>query len=302
MTLRSTVSVAGRELEISNPDKVLFGDVPVTKADMIRYYQRIAEAMLPHVTARPLVLQRFPDGVTGKGFYQKNASSHFPDWIERREIATSDGRTTNYPVIHDAAGLVYLAGQGTVVFHTLLASAEQPLRPIEVIFDLDPASPDDIDVVQDAAGELRRVLDALGLAPRVKASGSKGLHVVVEVTDPDADFELTRSFSRLVAQKVAGLGPFTLEQRKNRRHGRLFLDVLRNAPAAHAVAPYSLRALPTAPIAAPLEWDEALGARFAPQRVTITNVFRRLGQKSDPWADAPGPSCTIAEALSELDD
>lgn len=111
-TPHRTITVAGRELDITNPDKVLFADPTVTKADMVDYYQRIAEAMLPHVEGRPLILQRFPDGISEGGFYQKNASPHFPEWIERRELATADGRTTTYPVIHDAAGLAYLAGQG----------------------------------------------------------------------------------------------------------------------------------------------------------------------------------------------
>lgn len=295
-----TLSVDGRDLEITNPDKVLFTDPVITKAEMLDYYRRIAEVMIPHVADRPLVLQRFPDGIAETGFYQKNASAHFPEWIERREIPTVDGRSTNYPVIHDAAGLVYLAGQGTVVFHTLLCRADSPQVPVEVIFDLDPASADDIDAVRGAAGELHEVLEALGLAPRVKSSGSKGLHVVVTVSDPEADFELTRRFSRKVAEIVAARGPFTLEHRKDRRGGRLFLDVLRNAPAAHAVAPYSLRALPGGPVAAPLAWDEALGSGFAPQRVTIANVFRRLGQKADPWADPPSPLRSITSALADL--
>lgn len=293
--------VAGRELTVSNPDKLLFDTPPLTKAAMLEYYSRIADAMVPHIRDRPLVLQRFPDGITGKGFYQKNASGHFPEWIERRQVATSDGRTTTYPVVHDAAGLVYLAGQGTVVFHTLLVLAEAPAVPVEVMFDLDPASPDDVELVQHAAGELRAVLEDLELAPRVKASGSKGLHVVVDVADDHPDFELTKRFSRRVAEEIVGRGPFTLEHRLDRRLGRLFLDLGRNAPAAHAVAPYSLRALPGAPVAAPLEWDEALGAGFEPRRVTITNVFRRLGQKQDPWKDPPRPAATVREALARLD-
>lgn len=188
-----------------------------------------------------------------------------------------------------------------MVFHTLLSSAEEPLVPLEVIFDLDPASPEDIDVVQQAAAELRGVLGDLGLAPRVKSSGSEGLHIVVDVADARADFGLTKQFSRLVAQRVAHSGPFTLEHRIARRKGRLFLDVLRNAPAAHAVAPYSLRSIRGAPVAAPLDWDEALGTGFRPQRLTIENIFRRLGQKTDPWADPTRPSRTIADALAELE-
>ncbi|MEZ5238803.1 MAG: non-homologous end-joining DNA ligase [Microthrixaceae bacterium] len=294
------IEVSGAELRITNPDKVLFPSCGITKAEMVGYYARIAGVMLRYVGGRPLVLERFPDGIGEGGFYQKNASGHFPDRIERVRVASSDGGSTLYPVVHDELGLAYLAGQGTVVFHTLLSRADEPRTPVEVIFDLDPATEQDTDLVRAAAGEIRDVLEELDLAPRVKTSGSKGLHVVIDVTDEDADFELTGEFSRRVANEVVGRGPFTLEHRRARRHGRLFLDVLRNSPSAHAVAPYSLRALPDAPVAAPLDWGEALSADLDPRRVTMHNLFRRLGQKEDPWADTPAPRSTIAQALESL--
>lgn len=296
-------TVAGRDLSLSHLDKIYFpGDDPITKGDVVDYYERIADRMLPHIAGRPLVIQRFPDGIEEFGFYQKNTPDHVPDWIERIEIDTADGGVTRYPVIDDAAGLTYFANQGAIVFHTLLATAAAPSRPLEVIFDLDPSS-DDLDPVRAAAAELRSVLDGLGLAPRVKSSGSRGLHIVVDVVDEGAvDFDLTSGFARSVAELVSERGEFTLEFRKNQRRGRLFLDIFRNGPASHAVAPYSLRPIAGAPIAAPLDWDEALATSFHPRRVTLTNVFRRLAQKPDPWADAARPSTTIADALAMLDD
>jgi bifunctional non-homologous end joining protein LigD len=294
-----TRHVGGRPIEVSNPDKVYFPDDEVTKGDVVDYYARIATTMLPHVQGRPLVLQRFPDGITGAGFYQKNTPDHVPEWISRCELAKVDETTTRYSVAEEPATLAYLANQGAVTFHTLLVEAAAPDRPVEVNIDLDPAG-DDVAPVRRAAAEVRAVLEDLDLAPRVKSSGSRGLHVVVDVLDADADFELTGAFSRRVAEVVAERGPFTLEHRKQRRGDRLFLDVLRNAPASHAVAPYSLRPLPGAPVAAPLHWEEALAASFDPRRITIDNVFRRLGQTADPWASAPAPGTTIADALEEL--
>jgi bifunctional non-homologous end joining protein LigD len=293
--------VGERTISLSHLDKPYFAEAGVTKGDVVDYYERIAELMLPHVARRPLVMQRFPEGIDAAGFYQKNTPAHVPDWIRRVAIDTSDGGTTTYSVVDDAAGLVYLANQGALVFHTLLCDADQPARPVEVIFDLDPSS-DDLDPVRSAARELRDVLNALDLAPRVKTSGSRGLHVIVDVLDDDADFELTRTFARRVAESIERRGPYTLEHRKARRRGRLFLDVLRNTSSSHAVAPYSLRPLPAAPIAIPLDWNEALDASFHPQRITIDNVFRRLAQKADPWADRPAPTHTITEALAALDD
>lgn len=303
-------TIDGRHLTVTSADKVFFPAAgpdrePINKGVVVDYYERIGELMVPGIVGRPLVVQRFPDGIEAFGFYQKNTPQHAPDWIERTEMATADGGTTTYPVIDGVSGLVWFANQGAVVFHTLLASAAAPLRPVEVIFDLDPSSSGDeradISVVQDAARDVRAVLDDLGLEPRVKSSGSRGLHLLVDVIDAAPDFALTATFARRVAELVAGHGPFTLEHRKASRGGRLFLDVLRNAPAAHAVAPWSLRALPGAPVAVPLDWDEALGSRFHPQRITIRNVFRRLAQKDDPWAGLPAPRRTIAQALRELD-
>ncbi len=285
--------------EPSNLDKVFFPDAGVTKGDVLDYYVRIGRLMLEHVAGRALVLERFPDGIDGGGFYQKNTPSHVPAWIERVEIPTVEGGTTTYSVIHDVEGLAYLANQAAIVIHTPLALASAPERPLEVMFDLDPAD-EDLGPVQDAASMLRDLLEDLALAPRVKSSGSRGLHVLVDVLDEDASFELTATFARVVAERIAEHGGFTLEHRKAAREGRLFLDVLRNAPSAHAVAPYSLRARPGAPVAVPLDWNEALDPSFHPRRITIANIFRRLGQKPDPWAARPTPTSTIRAALAAV--
>lgn len=301
MTSSTSREVAGRTLDLSNLDKVFYPGEGFTKGDVVEHYERVAPLMLPHVAGRPLVLQRFPDGIDGPGFFQKNTPAHAPDWIDRVELATADGGSTTYSVVEDAAGLVFLANQGTLVLHTLLADATAPERPVEVIIDLDP-SDDDLDPVRSAASEVRSVLDDLGLEPRVKSSGSRGLHIVVDVVDEEPDFDLTRRFARKVAEVVSERGPFTLEQRKDRREGRLFLDVGRNGPASHAAAPYSLRPLPGAPVAIPLDWDEALASSFHPRRITLANLGRRLAQKADPWGERPAPSTTVADALDLLDE
>lgn len=310
--------------EVSNPDKVFFPAIDasanraahddITKREVVEYYRRIAPHLLPHVARRPLVLERYPDGIDGDGFFQKNTPDHVPDSIERVAIATADGGTTRYAVLDDDddVDLAYLADQGAIVFHALLGHADDPDRPVEVVWDLDPSG-DDLEPVRLAARELRSVLDDLGLEPRVKSTGSRGLHVVVDVIDggagpngrgggQPADYELTKRFARAVAEEIEPRGPFTLEQRKDQRGGRLFLDVLRNSAANHAVAAYSLRPLPEAPVAAPLDWDEALSSSFHPRRITLRNVFRRLGQTDDPWADPTAPRTTIADALAALGD
>ena len=150
--------VGDRTIDVSNLDKVFFPEGEVTKGDVLDHYERVAEVMLPHVGGRPLVLQRFPDGIEGQGFFQKNTPSHTPDWIDRVELRTAEGGSTTYSVVDDAAGLVFLANQGTVVFHTLLSEAAAPEHPVEVVFDLDPAGPTWLRERKDA-GSHRRHLD-----------------------------------------------------------------------------------------------------------------------------------------------
>ena len=279
---RLELEVDGRELSISNPDKVLFPDDGITKAEMVRYYQRIAPLLVRHSQGRPVAMHRFPDGIGKGGFFQKQVGKHFPEWIPRVELSTRDG-STEFVVIEDEATVVYLAGQGVLVFHSLFGRADAPHRPVEVMVDLDPTTTDR-GPIRAAAGRLRELFAERGYDPRVKTSGSRGLHVMVDVDLPD--FPAARGLALEVSERLVAEEPdgFTLEFYKEKRGDRLLLDINRNAYQQHAVAPYSLRALPGAPVAAPLEWDEALSARWDPQRWTITNLFRRLAQRNDPWS------------------
>jgi len=279
---RLELEVDGRELSISNPDKVLFPDDGITKAEMVGYYRRIAPLLVRHSAGRPVALHRFPDGIGKGGFFQKQVGKHFPDWIPTVELTTRDG-STEFVVIEDAATVVYLAGQGVLVLHSLFGRADAPQRPVEVMVDLDPTTTDR-GPIRAAAGRLRELFSERGYVPRVKSSGSRGLHVVVDVDLPD--FRAARGLALEVSEQLVAEEPdeFTLEFYKEKRGDRLLLDINRNAYQQHAVAPYSLRALPGAPVAAPLEWDEALAPQWDPQRWTIKNLFRRLAQRDDPWS------------------
>lgn len=289
---------------LSNLDRVLFADIEGTKGEMVGHYQLVADTMLVEVAERPLVLERFPNGITKKGFYQKNTPEHVPDYISRLPVASRSQGQIVYSVIHDANGLVYLANQGTIVFHTLLSRADDPARPIEIIWDLDPSS-DDLGPVQLAARMLRDRLGEIGLEPRVKSSGSKGLHIHVDVIDPPEagiGFKATRAFAERVAWDLISAEPdrFTMEFSKKDRKGRLFIDVLRNGHSSHAAAPYSLRAVPEASVAAPLTWDEALADDFHPRMITMRTMGERLAAGIDPWRDRPPPGATIMEAARHL--
>ncbi len=289
---------------LSSLDKILFADIEGTKGEMVGHYQRVADKMLVEVADRPLVLERFPSGITKKGFYQKNTPDHVPDYISRLTVASRSKGQIVYSVIHDANGLVYLANQGTIVFHTLLSGADDPDRPIEIIWDLDPSDPD-LGPVQLAARMLRDRLEELGLAPRVKTSGSKGLHIHVDVIDEPGSgvgFPATKAFAERLAWDLVMAEPdlFTLEFAKKDRKGRLFIDVLRNGHSSHAAAPYSLRAVPEASVAAPLSWDEALADDFHPRMITMRTMGERLLAGIDPWKARERPTATIMEAAQHL--
>ena len=288
-------------IEIDNADKVFYPDAGYTKADLVDYYQRIAAQMLPLIEGRPLTLHRFPDGIDGVNFIQKSVQDHYPDWMERVTVDKEDGQIT-HAVAPDADTLAWLADQGTIAFHVWLSRADKPHHPDRLIFDLDPPG-DDFDQVIKAARCVRERLDALGLASFVMTTGSSGLHVVVPL-DRSADFDTVRDFAERVAEQLAGEHPddFTTAHRKDKRQGRLYLDIRRNAYAQTGIAPYSLRANPGAPIATPLDWDELGDAKIGPQRFHLGNIFRRLAQRNCPWADIDRQAQSLTSAIRQLDD
>lgn len=293
------IEVDGRRIELSNTAKVLFPEAGLTKRDLIDYYHRVAPVILPHIEGRPLSLQRYPDGIEAGGFMQKNASDYFPAWIERAHLAKAGG-AVDHVLAGDAATLVYLANQAVVTLHIGLARTDRIDHPDRLVLDLDP-SDDDFAKVRRAARAARAMLEAVGLVPFVQTTGSRGLHVWVPL-ERAADFDEVRAFASDVAERLAARAPdeLTTAQRKAARDERVFLDVGRNAYGQTAVAPYSLRARPEASVATPLDWSEVDDPALGPRRFTIANLFRRLGQKSDPWAEIGRHARPLAAAAKRL--
>jgi bifunctional non-homologous end joining protein LigD len=292
--------VAGHDVKLSNTDKVLFPAAGLTKADLIEYYERIAPVMLPHITGRPLSLVRYPNGIEAEGFMQKNASDYFPGWIRRARLAKQEGEV-DHVIAEDAATLVYLANQACVTFHIGLSRVDRIDHPDRMVIDLDP-SDDDFAKVKRASREARALLEEVGLAPFLQTTGSRGLHIWVPL-DRSADFDQVRAFAASVAELLVARRPreLTTAQRKAKRGDRVFVDVARNAYAQTAVAPYSVRAHPQAPVATPIDWAELDDPKLEPQRYTIRNVFRRLGRKQDPWAAIDRHARALAPARQRLE-
>ena len=294
-----SVEVGGRTVELSNVDKVLFPDADLTKGDLVEYYRRIADVMVPHLAGRPVSMHRFPDGIDGKRFFQKQAPDYFPEWI-RLERVEKEGGTVDHVVCDDAATLVYLANQACITPHVWLSRVDRLRRPDRMVFDLDP-SDGALGRVRQAARTLREVLDELAFTPFLTTTGSRGFHVVVPLS-PEEEFDAVRAFARDLARLLAERDPenLTVEQRKEKRGDRVFLDYLRNGYAQTAVPPYAVRARPGAPVATPIDWSELAG--MEPTRYTVKNLFQRMGQKEDPWASIGESARPIGDARDTLDE
>jgi len=299
------IQAGRRTVEITRPDKVLFPP-DITKADLAGYYEQVAGAMLPHIVRRPLNYERFPDGIDGQRIFQQHASAHFPDWIGRVKVPARKG-TVEHVVARDAATLVYLAGQACITFHRWLSRSDSLDRPDLLVIDLDPSVHKPAAIRRAAIG-FGSLLRELGLQPWTMTTGSRGYHVVVPL-QRRGDFDTVRAFARDLAELAAAREPrvFTNEQRKAKREGKILIDVQRNAYAHTAVAPYSVRARPNAPVATPLHWDELEDQKTRADRWTISTVPARVERDGDPWKEiaAAGQSLTkarerLAEALTEV--
>ncbi len=285
----------------TNEDFILFGKSKITKGDLIEYYHRIAPIMLPYLKNRPLTMVRYPSGIDQEGFYQKDTPDYFPQWIKRKRIKKKEGGSTNYVVGQNQATIVYLANQGCIAPHLWLSKIDKLHYPDMMIFDLDPALGTNFTLVRNTALKLKTLLESVGLISFVKTTGSKGLHIVVPLKRT-ADFDTVRAFAREIAKILIVQDPkhLTLEIRKEKRGNRVFIDVLRNAFAQTAVAPYAVRPKEKAPVAMPISWNEVKDSKLISQRYTIKNVFKHLEKHGDEWEGMHRYARSIKQAQKKL--
>jgi bifunctional non-homologous end joining protein LigD len=294
------VAVDGREIEISRPEKVLFPDDGITKGELIEYYARIAPHMLPHLRDRPLTLERYPNGINTKRFFQKEVSSYFPRWIRRVTVEKVGGSVTHV-VCNDTATLVYLANQACVTPHIFLSRIDKLDVPDQLVFDLDPQG-DDFEVVRDTALAFKQLLGELELPAYLKTTGSRGLHVVIPLKRRER-YDTVRAFGRDVAGIIVSQAPRerTMEQLKANRGNRVFIDTNRNGYAQLVAPAFAVRARKGAPISVPLDWSELGKKTLRSNSFTIRNVFARLDKGGDPWADLWRSGVTLASARRKLE-
>lgn len=280
------MEIDGHEIQLKHLDKVFFPKPEFTKGDLVTYYRTIAPVMVPLIKDHPISMQRFPDGLNGEGFFNKDAPDYFPKWIRRVPFPKREGGHFSAPVIDSAAALVYLANQAVITPHLYLSRLDNLERPDRMIFDLDPPDEtEDYAGVRKAALDIRGVMTLLDLKCWVQTTGSQGFHVVIPL-DRTLDFDAVRDFaqdvSRLLIKQNEGL--YTLEDHISRRKGRIFLDTLRNSYGATAVAPYAVRARQEASVATPVDWSE-VETGVNPRDWTIQNLPQRMTQRDDPWKD-----------------
>jgi bifunctional non-homologous end joining protein LigD len=271
-------------VDVTNPDKVLWPSLSITKREYVGYLASIADHMLPWLRERPLTLVRAPDGVEGERYYQKDTPKYAPAWIRTVTVpAPSARRDVAYTVCNDAATLAWLGNQAALEFHPAPVRRDRLERPDQLTVDIDP--PDGaFDAAVEVALLVLEVTEDLGMATLVKTTGGKGLHVVVPLKRGPG-WEETARFADEVARGIARAQPelYVAEMSKAKRRGRVFIDWLRNHRGSTSVAAYSTRAKPAAPVSTPLAWEELDSART--EDFTVATLPARLAsRKADPWA------------------
>ena len=274
--------VAG--IKLTHPGRVLYPEQGITKRDLARYYQRVADWILPHLQGRPLTLVRCPGGRTKQCFYQRHPRDDASAAVESI-IAREKGKAVNFFSVDSLSGLIALVQMGTLELHTWGSRAPRLDRPDRMIFDLDPGPGVDWKQLTAGAALLRARLEALDLGAFVKTTGGKGLHVVVPIA-PNQSWEFVKTFSRALADSMVRDDPdrYLATMSKAKRRGKIFIDYLRNNRTATAVCAYSTRARAGAPVSMPVRWEEL--QKDLRDDFTIRNAPQRIAQRSrDAWSD-----------------
>ncbi len=284
---------------ITHPEKVLFPDDGITKGELAAYYEAVAPVMVPHIRSRPITMERYHRGITAPGFFQKDVSKGFPEWLQRVEVPKKDG-TVHHPIVTDTRSLLWLANQNCVTPHVWTSRAPDLYHPDICVFDLDPSA-DRADILRAAALALRDLLDELDLPSWVKTSGSKGFHIAVPL-DGKAHMGEVSGFAHAVGRLLVQRDPENLTQEFHKvdRAGRILVDTGRNGYSATFAAVYAVRAKPGAPVSAPCTWEEIERGEVGPRTFTLRTMAARLAAVGDLWAAMRRRKRSLRRAIEHL--
>lgn len=274
----------GRSVPITSPEKVLFPKLGLTKLDLAQYYLAVGEPLMRWIRGRPVLLERYPNGVGGTSFFQKRIPESAPDWLVTTTVQTINGTPSRALVIADLAHVLWAANQGVLGLHVWQYTADKPQWSDELRIDLDPSPGQTFDHIREAAMHVRLYFAEHGMKSYIKTTGSKGLHIYVRVVDGYDSFAV-RAASVTVARDLAREHPdlITDEWWKELRDGKVFVDFNQNAPHKNVFGAWGVRARVGAQVSTPFEWDELMDVE--PDDLTMLTVPDRLAERGDPWAD-----------------
>ncbi|MEV6339646.1 non-homologous end-joining DNA ligase [Nocardia vinacea] len=300
MTESVDIEADGRTVAISNPNKVYFTKRGETKLDLVRYYQAVAEPFLQVVRDRPLLLERYPDGASGKSWFQKRVPKSAPDWLHTVEVATPNGTTSDALVAHDLAHILWAVNQGCLGFHVWPNHVDDLNIADELRIDLDPSPGITFDDLKHAAVLTRELFTELGIDSHIKTSGSRGLHIYVAL-EPKWDGYQVRAAAVALARELERRHPdeITAQWWKEERGNRVFVDFNQNAPHKTVFGAWCVRPKVGAQVSTPIAWSDL--DTVAPEELTIATVPARLAESGDPWADRPAQSIEPLLKMSDRD-
>ena len=286
-------------ITITHPDKILFPGSGITKGELAAYYEMIAPVMVPHMRARPVTMERYHRGIGAPGFFQKDVSKGFPEWLQRVEVPKKGG-TVHHPIVTDTRSLLWLANQNCITPHVWTSRAPELFYPDICVFDLDPSA-DNPAQLKAATFQLRDFLAELGLPSWLKTSGSKGFHILVPL-DGKSNMGEVAAFAHTVGTMLVKRDPDNLTQEFHKvdRGSRILVDTGRNGYSATFAAAYAVRAKPGAPVSAPCTWDELQRGDAEPQSFTLQTMATRIEAVGDVWAEMRKRGRSLKRAIAQL--
>lgn len=277
----SSITIEGKEVAITRPEKVLFPAIGATKSEMIEYYIRMARYILPWLHDRPFSMESFPDGVDGKHFYQKQRPEDAPEWLEGITLPSEKRGHLDWCFVNDTASLVYMANRANIQTHAWFSRAPRLDEPDIAVFDLDPSGNTEFADAVEAARLIKIILDEMKVTAYPKTSGATGVHIVIPI-EP-TPFEKVREYLAKICRVVekANSNLFTTERIISKRGDKVYLDAVQNARSKTIPSPYSVRATATATVSAPVTWEELLNQGVRPEMFTMRNIEERVKKIGD---------------------